>query len=106
MTTTVVRHHVRDYDAWRKVYDDVAPLQRSGGVIAESVYRDAAEPDEVLVLHRFGTADEARDFFGSAELLDAMSRAGVVGAPRVEFYDETDPPIKTVMRRFISEYQN
>ena len=36
MILAVVRHQVRDYPAWRKVYDGVAALQKAGGVIDNS----------------------------------------------------------------------
>lgn len=88
MATTVVLHHVKDYQAWRKVYDDFAPVQKAGGVTAESVYQAKGDPNNVLVLHRFATMQAAEAFFANAELRDALHRAGVEGAPRIEFYEE------------------
>ena len=89
MATTFVRHHVADYDAWRKVYDSVADLQRAGGVVEEAVYRGAEDANDVLVLHRFGSADQARAFFENAELRAAMEQAGVdMGTFRLELYEE------------------
>ena len=32
-----ILHRVRDYDAWRKVYKEVVPMQKAGGVTNESV---------------------------------------------------------------------
>ena len=87
MATAVVLHRVADYGAWRQVYDSVADLQKSGGVVAESVYRMADDPDNVLVIHEFATLDEARAFFTAPELRDAMRRAGVQGQPRIELYE-------------------
>jgi uncharacterized protein (DUF1330 family) len=87
MAMTAVLHRVADYGAWRQVYDSVADVQKTGGVIAESVHRMAGDRDNVLVLHEFGTLDEARTFFASPELTDAMRRAGVEGQPRIEFYE-------------------
>ena len=34
--TLAIRHHVRDYAAWRKVYDEVEPLRAQHGCIAQS----------------------------------------------------------------------
>jgi hypothetical protein len=39
MTTMFVRHTVANYKAWRKVYDDFAPVQKAKGVTAQAVYR-------------------------------------------------------------------
>ena len=89
MATTFVLHRVADYDAWRAVYDSVADLQRASGVTDKAVYRGADDPDNVLVMHRFGSADEARAFFADPDLRDAMARGGVdVGSLRLEFYEE------------------
>jgi uncharacterized protein (DUF1330 family) len=87
MAMTVVLHRVADYDAWRRVYDSLADVQKAGGVIADSVHRMVGDRDNVLVLHEFGTVDEARAFFASPELQDGMRRAGVQGQPRIELYE-------------------
>jgi hypothetical protein len=36
MMTLFVRHTVTNYKAWRKVYDDFAPVQKAKGVTAEA----------------------------------------------------------------------
>jgi uncharacterized protein (DUF1330 family) len=87
MALSLVLHRVIDFDAWREVYDSVAPLQAAGGVTAESVHRMAGDPDNVLVIHHFDSVAAARAFFASPDLLDAMQRGGVKAEPRIEFYD-------------------
>jgi hypothetical protein len=89
VTVSFVLHRVADYDAWRRVYDSVAEMQRQGGVTAKAVYRAEGDPDNVLVMHQFGSAQEAHAFFEGTELRQAMQDAGVdAGSVRVEFYDE------------------
>jgi quinol monooxygenase YgiN len=88
MALLVVLHRVKDYAAWRKVYDDVAPMQKAGGVTAESVFRAKDDPNSVLVLHHFASMPEAAAFMNKNDIREAMERAGVEGEPRLEFYDE------------------
>lgn len=89
MATTFVLHRVADYDAWRRIYESVADLQREGGVVEQAVYRAADDPSNVLVMHRFGSADEARAFFENPDLRQAMADAGVdMGSFRFELYEE------------------
>lgn len=89
MATTFVQHRVADYDAWRRVYDGVADLQREGGVVEDAVYRAADDPSTVLVRHRFGSADEARAFFANPDLRAALADAGVdMASFRLELYEE------------------
>jgi quinol monooxygenase YgiN len=90
MATALIRHRVRDYDAWRKVYDSFAEFQAAGGVIEKAVYRTPADPNDVLVLHRFPTQRQAEDFVASTELRNAMQEAGVEGPPQIDIYDEAD----------------
>lgn len=89
MATMFARHHVTDYDAWRRVYDDLAPTQKRMGVVAEAVYRAADDPDDVTITHEFGTLEAAQAFAASNELHDAMVSAGVQGAPTIWFTNRT-----------------
>jgi quinol monooxygenase YgiN len=89
MALAVILHRVGNYDEWRKVYEEVEPLQKSAGVLEESVYRMTDDPNHVLVLHRFATADEAEAFLSSPELREAMGRAGVQpDTLRTELFEE------------------
>jgi uncharacterized protein (DUF1330 family) len=87
MVLCLVLHRVEDFDAWRQVYDSVAGLQKSGGVVAESVHRMVEDRDTVLVVHEFDTLDHARAFFADPQLRAAMHRGGVIGEPRIEFFE-------------------
>ncbi len=85
--TLVVRHNVADYAAWRKVYDSVDELRASFGCTAERVLRLPSDPNDVFVIHEFPTVGQAEGFAGSPELKEAMGRAGVTGAPRIEIFE-------------------
>jgi quinol monooxygenase YgiN len=84
----VIRHHVGDYDAWLKAYTSAAQLQKSGGVLEESIHQDAKDPNEVLVLHRFANPAAAEAFANNHALAEAMKSGGVDRPPRVEIYEE------------------
>jgi len=86
--TLIVRHQVQDYGAWREVYDSVADLRQQYGCSAAEVLTDPGNKNDVFVIHRFPTIDAAQGFAGSGELKEAMGRAGVTGAPRIEIATE------------------
>jgi hypothetical protein len=86
--TAVIQHRVKDYDAWRQVYDGFADAQNAGGVTHESVHRAKDDPNDLLVIHGFATAGEAEAFLAGAELRDTMTQAGVEGQPRIEIYED------------------
>jgi quinol monooxygenase YgiN len=80
-----VRHQVGDYAAWRKIYDDFDARRREMGVTAHAVYRSTDNPNEVTATHEFASVEAAQQFAASADLREAMGRAGVVGAPSIWF---------------------
>ena len=82
--TLIVRHHVNDYGIWRSVYDSVDGLRQQHGCTSDEVMVDPGDKQEVFVLHRFPTLEQAQAFAGSDELHDAMGRAGLTSAPRIE----------------------
>jgi hypothetical protein len=86
--TAIVRHRVRDYVAWREVYDDFAGLDQAGVGTSQGVYRAVDDSSSVLVIHAFETAAEAELFSGAAYIREVMHMAGVEGEPRIELYEE------------------
>ncbi len=82
--TLLVRHEVEDYAAWRSIYESVDGLRKEHGCTDAEVLVDPADKQDVYVLHRFPTVEQAQAFAGSPELREAMGRAGVKGAPRIE----------------------
>ena len=78
-----VRHAVSDYAAWRKAYDGFGADRRKLGVTAQAVYRSKDDANDVTVTHDFKSVGEAKAFADSADLKDAMKRAGVKGEPQI-----------------------
>ncbi|HUZ02884.1 MAG TPA: hypothetical protein VMU89_21290 [Thermomicrobiaceae bacterium] len=86
MALLSVQHAVRDYPAWRAVFDTMDELRQGWGVTVEAVHQLADAPNTVLVQLQFATVAQARGFLTSREHRAAMRRAGVEGTPRVEIY--------------------
>jgi hypothetical protein len=88
MATMLVQHHVKDYAAWKKVYDSVAGLRASSGEMSDQVYHDASDPNKLTLVFKWNSLANAQKFAGSAELKAAMEKAGVDGPPVVTFLNE------------------
>ena len=86
--TAAIHHRVKDYDAWREVYDEFADVQKANGVTDESVHRAKEDGNDLLVLHRFASVDDADAFFALTELREAMQRGGVEGEPQIRIYED------------------
>lgn len=84
MTRLFVRHTVKDYAAWRTAYDAFQEAQgHSMGITADTVYRSVENPNDITVSHDFDTLKSAQALAGSDQLREAMTQAGVVGAPQI-----------------------
>lgn len=92
MPYTLVRHRVKDYSAWKPVYDENVPDRTQYGVKQGIIFRDEDDPNEIVVLQEWEDEKRAREFFSLRELREVMLRAGVEGEPEIEFLDELDRP--------------
>ena len=87
---SLVTHKVKDYGAWKKVYDSVKGVQKEGGVRAHAVLRASDDPNLVTVSHTFDTLAAAQAFFASNPALKkAMADAGVdLSSMKLSFHEE------------------
>lgn len=79
----VISHPVKDYAAWRAVYDSAEPLRQKAGVTGAEVFRDPKDSNMIVVVHRFPSLEAAQVFLGDPALQDAMMKAGVIVPPAV-----------------------
>jgi hypothetical protein len=86
--TAIVQHRVKDYAAWREIYDGFVALEQHVVGRPQGVYRGTGDPSDVLVIHQFETVAEAELFSSAAYLREVMQQAGVEGEPRIELYQE------------------
>ena len=80
---SIVKHSVADYAAWRTVYEEVQPLRDKYGVSAADVLQDPADPNKVVIIHRFPSLQAAQEFLGDPGLKEAMMKGGVTAPPTV-----------------------
>jgi hypothetical protein len=86
--TLAVRHNVRDYAAWQKVYQDLEPLRARHGCTSQRVMRLPDDGNDLFITHDFPTAEQAGSFAHDPALREGMQRAGVDGAPRIEIFTD------------------
>ncbi len=88
MTTLFVRHKVKDYTAWKQVYD--AYDRKADGCTRATVHRDSTDPNLVVVTEAFPDIAKARGHANSDKLKAAMSQAGVEGPPEFWFTEDAE----------------
>jgi quinol monooxygenase YgiN len=79
----VVSHPVRDYAAWRLVYDSVEPIRQRAGVSGAEVFHDPNDANRLVIVHRFETIEAAQSFLSDPGLKTSMTKGGVTAAPTV-----------------------
>ena len=79
----VVSHPVKDFAAWRIVYDSVQPIRDRANVTGAEVFQDPADPTKVVIIHRFPSVEAAQGFLADPELKEAMMKGGVTAPPSV-----------------------
>ena len=86
MTTGMIIHHkVKDYNAWRTVYDGHEKSRTTAGITNGKVFRRAEDPNDLMVLQDVADEGKARSWTASEDLKSAMQKAGVLGAPTIRF---------------------
>ena len=85
MSHLLVRHRVRDFDAWRRVFDSHLEAQRRAGIRITHVWRSVADPTEVVLLFEVDDVERAKRFVYAPEVPGSQQESGVVDTPHILF---------------------
>ncbi len=91
MRILVVNHTVEDYDKWKAVFDEFPPSK--GGAVFHRINRNVKDDNNITIIAGFKSLEAAEAFIEDPGLADAMKNGGVVGAPRIELYEEVEAEI-------------
>jgi hypothetical protein len=80
-----IHHKVTDYAIWRTAYDGHEQSRRAAGITNGRVFRNAEDPNDVVVLQDVADLAKARIWVASEDLKAAMKKGGVVGSPSIRF---------------------
>jgi hypothetical protein len=76
---------VKDYSTWRLSYDGYEKNRLSAGITNGRVFRNAENPNDVVILQDAADVAKARSWLGSDDMKATMQKSGVVGTPNVRF---------------------
>jgi heme-degrading monooxygenase HmoA len=83
---------VNDFASWKEEFGHNAEMRSGVGSKGGFVFQSPDDPNEVIVLLEWNDLDGARSFAGSAQLKEAMERAGVVGDAHIHLLELADQP--------------
>jgi hypothetical protein len=82
----IINFKVKDYDAWKKVFDSDKQERMNAGITDRAIGQYIDDPHMVSLVMVIADMKKATDFMHTKELKHRMDSAGVVGAPDVFFY--------------------
>jgi antibiotic biosynthesis monooxygenase (ABM) superfamily enzyme len=88
LAIVLVRLKARDYDEWRRVFEDGVDTRKQYGCTGVHLFRNSEDGNEVIFNMQFDTEENARRFLSSEIRQQNTERAGVVGEPDVWFLDD------------------
>jgi hypothetical protein len=86
----LVQHHVRDFDAWKTVFDEHEEIRRNHESLGHSVFRGGEDGNTVTIMSHYADRAHAEAFAADPSLHEAMARGGVDSEPTVSFLDEVE----------------
>lgn len=90
MASMFIRHHVADFAKWKAAFDEHETARRGAGITAHSLYREADDPNVVIISFTVSDLNRAKEFAGSRDLRSVMERAGVQGPPDIWFAESVE----------------
>jgi hypothetical protein len=82
----MVKHKVKDWDAWKKSFDSHKQVRIDAGLTDRVVSHTVGDDHNVTVVFAVADVAKAKAFMKSKDLKDKMAEAGVDGPPTIFFY--------------------
>jgi hypothetical protein len=83
----MITHKVKDWDAWKKEFDDHKPARVAAGLIDRGLGYSVGDNHSVSIVLAVTDMDKAKAFINSKDLKDKMMKGGVEGPPTYFFYN-------------------
>jgi quinol monooxygenase YgiN len=85
----LIIHAVKDYAAWKKVFDDAASIRKDAGEQRFQVLKYESDPNQIVHFSQWRSIGEAKAFFESPKLVEIRQQAGVE-APEFIYLEQLD----------------
>ena len=85
---TIATHPVRDFDAWKAIFEQFEPIRKEAGERSAVVLRHADDPNMVTIINTWDSIEAPQAFLNREELKAGMAEAGVTAPPTIIFANE------------------
>ena len=90
MPYAFVRHKVEDFEKWKPILNDDVGNREANGSKGGYLFRNADDPNELVILFEWDDLEKVRRFGRSDELRQKMQQAGVADRPDFYFLEEIE----------------
>jgi len=73
-----IRINLADYEKWRSAFDAHGATRQANGSRGGQLFRDASDPNALVILMEWDDLEKARQFTRSEDLREVMQGAGVI----------------------------
>ncbi len=78
MKRMIVRNRVKDFDAWKSVFDENLGAAQEAGLGLENLWRSLDDPNDVFFIFTVSDLEAAKGFLAAPSSAEAGERAGVI----------------------------
>jgi hypothetical protein len=84
----IIRHKVSDFGKLKTAYENHRSVRQAAGLKDMYLWRNADDPNDVILLFEVSDVTKARNFVSSSDLKGKMKAVGVQVAPDVVFLSD------------------
>ncbi|MBD2040399.1 antibiotic biosynthesis monooxygenase [Microcoleus sp. FACHB-672] len=77
MEYVLIIHEVKDYEAWKKIFDDAASIRKDAGEQSYHVLKYENNSNKIVHFSKWISLANAKAFFESPKLVEIRKQAGV-----------------------------
>lgn len=77
MAHVLIIHRVKDYAAWKQVFDQATDIRKQAGERNYQLLADENDPHKVVHFSQWDSTAQAKAFFDSPRLVEIRRQAGV-----------------------------
>lgn len=83
MIHVAIRHKVKDFAVWKAAFDGHEETRRSAGCLSAQLFQVADDPNNVILLTEWESAEKVQAFMDSSDLKEVMESSGVIETPSI-----------------------
>jgi quinol monooxygenase YgiN len=77
MEHVLIIHEVKDYEAWKKIFDAASAIRKDAGELSYQVLKSDSNANNIVHFSKWTSIANAKAFFESPKLVEIRKQAGV-----------------------------